>query len=176
MPGAVVARAKAWFTQAESDARTAKALRTRPAPMIEQDVGCHVAALCAQAVEKSIKGYVILNRQTPAMNHRADKYLGRLLGARPLLHYADHRGPLSELFTVTVRATVKQLLDLTPGTLDKKDVPNTEYPWPDNDDRQEIPAGAREFADADRLDAWVKVASRVSAELHKLGIAVDRGL
>jgi hypothetical protein len=49
-----------WFRQADSDARTAEALLSMPTPMQEGDVGCHVAVLCAQAIEKSLKGYVLL--------------------------------------------------------------------------------------------------------------------
>jgi hypothetical protein len=29
-----------------------------PSPVNNDDIGCHVAAMCAQAIEKSIKGYV----------------------------------------------------------------------------------------------------------------------
>jgi hypothetical protein len=91
-------RARAWAEQAESDARTAEALLERPPPMRADDVGCHVAAMCAQAVEKSIKGYVILNRGTPKLSHRADKYLPLLLGRSPLLRCKDHHSTLSTLF------------------------------------------------------------------------------
>lgn len=166
-------RAKAWFSQAESDARTATALLAQPQPMQPVDVGCHVTALCAQAVEKSIKAYVILNKSTPKMSHRADKYLVPLLSSKQLLRYPEHYALLSRLFDTGTRGAVRRLLDLTPGTLDDKNLPNTEYPWTDATGAR-TPIGASEFADHSMLQSWVQTALRVSAELHKLSIAVDR--
>jgi hypothetical protein len=171
---AAVARAKAWFAQAESDARAAKALLAGPPPMAVDDVGCHVTALCTQAVEKSIKGYLFLNGQTRKMSHRADKYLKPLLSGGQLLRYKEHRGTLSALFDAEMRGIVHRLLDLTPGTLDDKDVANTEYPWTAPAGGYQVPAGATEFGNVGLLGDWAKAAARVSAELHKLGIAVDR--
>ncbi len=81
-----VARARAWLRQAGSDARTARALLAGPAPMDDIDVGCHVSTLCAQALEKSIKGAVVLNKQTPDMTHRADKYFGVMHAEIALYH------------------------------------------------------------------------------------------
>ena len=60
--------------------------------------------MCAQAVEKSIKGYVILNKGTPKLSHRADKYLPLLLGRSPLLRYRDHHSKLSALFDSAARS------------------------------------------------------------------------
>lgn len=51
-----VNEAKTWFAQAASDLRTATALLGAPPPVDKADVGCHVAAMCAQTIEKSIKG------------------------------------------------------------------------------------------------------------------------
>lgn len=36
------------------------------------DIGCHVTAMCAQAIEKSLKGYVLLNNQEYSRDHRPD--------------------------------------------------------------------------------------------------------
>jgi hypothetical protein len=118
-----------WFQQADSDARTAEALLSMPNPMQEGDVGCHVAALCAQAIEKSLKGYMVLNGATPAMNHRPDKYLSSLLTKDdPLLRHKGHHGHLSRLFDVATKAAVCRLFDLTPGGLGNRvDAANTEY-------------------------------------------------
>lgn len=41
-------------------------------PMLEPDVGCHVAVMCAQSVEKSLKGYSYFNGTMPEMSHRPD--------------------------------------------------------------------------------------------------------
>ena len=49
--------------------------------MQEEDVGCHVAAMCSQTVEETLKGYVFLNGATPDLGHRPDKYLPQLLDA-----------------------------------------------------------------------------------------------
>ena len=38
---------RAWFQQAQSDIVTAEALLNGPIPMRNEDVGCHVTAMCA---------------------------------------------------------------------------------------------------------------------------------
>jgi len=167
-------RARAWAEQAESDARTAEALLERPPPMRVDDVGCHVTAMCAQAVEKSIKGYVILNKGTPKLSHRADKYLPLLLGRSPLLRYRDHHSKLSALFDSATKADIRSLLDLTPGSLGKPDAPNTEYPWTDATGAHR-PSGAIQFSTRSTVGQWLVTARRVSATLHKLVIAAGRG-
>ena len=168
--------AKAWFNQAESDLRAATALRDRPPPMTSEDVGCHVAAMCAQAIEKSIKAYVIVNGATPSLGHRPDKYLPQLLTKNdPLLRYKDHHRHLSKLFDLDTRRTVEALLDLTPGGKGSlTDVANTEYPWKVNGAWKGTPVGSSHFGDG-QLDVWLKLAKRVSDMLHKLLIAAQRG-
>lgn len=87
-----IEEAKVWFSQARSDFRTAEALREFANTKLKKnDVGCHSAAMCAQTIEKSIKGYMILNRVEPKLDHRPDKYLPDLLTkGNPLLRYRDH--------------------------------------------------------------------------------------
>ena len=145
----------------------------RPAPMIDQDVGCHVAALCAQALEKSLKGAVVLNKQTPDMTHRADKYFAVMLGARQLFQYAPLRSAFFGIFDQATREHVRALLDVTPGAGRAKDVPNTEYPWEDAHGTV-VPAGAETFANPELLRSWVVTARRVSAGLQKVAIAIER--
>lgn len=168
--------AKPWFTQAESDLRTANALRTVPDPMISDDVGCHVAAMCAQAIEKSIKGYVIINGATPSLDHRPDKYLPLLLTkGDPLLRHKDHHAHLSKLFDTDTRHAVKALLELTPGGQGRRtDVPNTEYPWQIAGAWTKAPAGSTQFGD-DSVAELLKLAQRIQNTLHRLGIAASRG-
>ncbi len=168
--------AKPWFTQAESDLRTANALRGAPEPMLSQDAGCHVAAMCAQAIEKSIKGYVIANGATPSLDHRPDKYLPLLLTkGDPLLRHQDHYAYLSKLFDSTTRHDIKVLLELTPGGQgNRTDVPNTEYPWKIDGVWAVAPAGSNQFGDSTAADL-LKLAKRISDTLHKLMIAASRG-
>ncbi|MBI4917949.1 MAG: hypothetical protein HY825_19080 [Acidobacteria bacterium] len=165
--------ARPWFYQAASDARAAEALVQRPAPLRREDVGCHAAAMCAQAIEKSLKGYVLLNRAEPAMDHRPDGYLPALLRGDRQLQYRDHRGRLNKLFDAPTRAAVKALLDLTPGGLGpRRDLVNTEYPWKVAN-RWRLPA-EEQFAPHAKLMAWLDAAKRVSGTLRSLWIAVDR--
>jgi hypothetical protein len=139
------------------------------------DVGCHVAAMCAQAVEKSLKAYLFLNGAPPALDHRPDGYLVALLRGDPLLRYEDHRAKLSKLFDPTTRSIVTKLLDLTPGGLGSRtDVPNTEYPWMDATNGRSPPYASPELSDALEIAEWLATAKRVSSGLHKLWIAVDR--
>lgn len=173
-----VDQADTWFAQAASDLRTAEALLGTPSPMLAADVGCHVAALCAQAVEKSIKGYVILNGATPKLGHRPDKYLPMLLTKNdPLLRHRDHHRHLSKLFDPSTTAAVGDLLDLTPGGLGSRtDVPNTEYPWKVAGSWKHVPARAPEFGDSTALAQWLKLARRVHDSLKKLVVAAGRGV
>jgi type II secretory pathway component PulM len=53
-------QSRSWLEQAQSDVRTARAVAAGPTPMNAGDVGCHLAMLCAQALEKGIKGYFVL--------------------------------------------------------------------------------------------------------------------
>jgi hypothetical protein len=175
MPSADARRARPWFGQAASDTRTAAALASQPSPMQAGDVGCHVAALCAQAVEKSIKGYVIVNGQSPRMSHRADKYLVPLLSGAPLLRFPHHHRHLSALFDSSTRAVVRRLIDLTPGTLDDKNAPNTEYPWL-SQGVWRTPGGHELFSDAETLAQWTAVARRVTTRLSQLASAAERAL
>jgi len=165
-----------WFAQAESDLRTANALRSCPIPMISNDVGCHVAAMCAQVVEKSIKGYVIVNGATPSLDHRPDKYLPLLLTKDdPLLRHRNHHAHLSKLFDSSTKHEVKTLLELTPGGKGARvDAPNTEYPWQINGAWKEVPAGSNQF-NGDSVDEMLKLARRIQNLLHKLAIAALLG-
>jgi hypothetical protein len=166
--------ARPWFVQAQSDVRTAQAIHQAPPPMNAADVGCHVAAMCAQAIEKTLKGYVFLNGATPALDHRPDGYIVAFLRAEGLLRYPGHRGALSKLFDGGTRAIVTTLLDLTPGGVgNRSDVKNTEYPWTDGDRWSFAPALAP-FEGAAVIGSWLAAAKRVSDTLGKLWIAVDR--
>ena len=142
--------------------------------MDDVDVGCHASALCAQALEKSIKGAVVLNKQTPDMTHRADKYFGVMLGAKQLFQSPVLRNAFAGIFDQQTRAQIRTLLDLTPGTTASKNVPNTEYPWTDAHGHR-TPAGATVFADRETVTAWVATARRVAVELEKVAIAIERG-
>jgi hypothetical protein len=148
-----------------------------PVPVQEGDVGCHVAALCAQSIEKSLKGYVLLNGATPAMNHRPDKYLPSLLTKDdPLLRHRGHHGYLSRLFDSETKAVVRRLFDLTPGGLGNQiGTINTEYPWVNDGEWTQAPCGHPAFSNRRVLDDWLAVTKRIRDTLRKLWIAVDRG-
>jgi HEPN domain-containing protein len=164
-----------WFRQAASDLRTAQALLQQPEPMYPVDVGCHVAALCSQTVEKSIKGYLLLNRVTPRLGHRPDGYLRRLLD-QSILQYEQHHSHLSKLFEPQTKDTVRRLLELTPGGQGHRtDVLNTEYPWQQQGQWQHAPIDAGELSDGPSLDLWLRVAQRVHDKLRALWSAADRG-
>jgi len=168
--------ARPWFKQAESDLRTANALRSVPDPMGSDDVGCHLTAMCVQAIEKSIKGYVIVNGATPSLDHRPDKYLPLLMTrGGQLLQHRDHHAHLSKLFDADTKHGVKTLLDLTPGGQGSRvDVPNTEYPWQIDGAWTTAPAGSTQFGN-DSSDERLKLTKRIVDTLHKLAIAALRG-
>ena len=68
------------------------------------------------------------------------------------------------------------MFDLTPGGLGKRvDVPNTEYPWRENGEWSQMPSEEPTFAKRTVLDEWLSAAKRISVQLHRLWIAVDRG-
>lgn len=180
MSTSAIRNARSWFHQAASDARTAEALSSAPAPMDAADSGCHVAAMCAQAIEKSLKGYLLLNGVVPGMDHRPDKYLAALLTRDGrLLQHPEHHAALARLFDAPTKAAVRELLDLTPGGRgNRHDVANTEYPWQElgGGEWRNAPHGAATFADQKLISQWLGVAVRVRAGLHKLFIAADRGM
>jgi hypothetical protein len=166
-----------WFNQAASDTRTAQALLPGPKPMEAKDVGCHIAALCSQALEKSLKGYMLLNGSDPRFDHRPDKYLVGLLAtdASPLLKYKDHRSHLAKLFTPETKDVVRTLLALTPGGRGRMtDAINTEYPWKEEAEWRQAPCDHGRFSDRSTLKSWVDTTQRVRDVFYKLWNAVDR--
>lgn len=166
--------AKAWLEQAESDARTGEAILEAVPPLREPDVGCHVAVMCAQAIEKGLKGYLYFNRTPPAMNHRPDKYLRLLLdeGGKFLRHSSHHR-ELGRLFNPEAKARLRALLDLTPGGRgNRSDLPNTEYPWSD-DSGVHVPVGHAVFMDRPTVVQWVLLAKQVTSRLRALVISAE---
>lgn len=165
-----------WLRQAESDLRAAEALRQAPHPMRTEDAGCHAAAMCAQTVEKAIKGYMVVNGSSPKLDHRPDKYLPALLNRDdPLLRHKEHHRHLSKLFDIATRRAVGDLLALTPAANGQRtNAANTEYPWQIAGAWREFPVGSPIFADA-KVERWVGLARRVKNGLHKLAIAAQRG-
>ncbi|MDT8390160.1 MAG: HEPN domain-containing protein [Lentisphaeria bacterium] len=165
-----------WLRQAESDLRVAEALRQTPAPMRPEDAGCHAAAMCAQTIEKAIKGYMVVNGSSPKMDHRPDKYLHTLLiRDSPLLRHREHYSHLSKLFDSGTRSNIEALFALTPGGHGKRtDAENTEYPWQVDGAWREVPAGSNVFADS-RVVSWLRLAKKVKNVLHKLTIAAQQG-
>lgn len=166
------ARSTAWLQQALSDVRTAEAISRGGEPMRPGDIGCHVAALCGQSIEKSLKGYVILNRAEPAKDHRPDKYLTPLLN-KQILGFEAHHPLLSKLFDPQTRSVVQNLLDRTP---DSTGGVNTEYPWHarSSPETWQAPAGAFEFSSIEAREEWLRVTKRVSETLEKLRVSVAR--
>lgn len=141
--------------------------------MLEPDVGCHVAVMCAQAVEKSIKGYLIFNGTTPEMSHRPDKYLSLLLDGGRFLRHRNHERKLGRLFDRATRTRIRGLLDLTPGGRgSRSDLPNTEYPWSDAHGTH-VPMGHVIFADRQTASQWVIDAKRLANDLHRLVISAE---
>ncbi len=174
-----VENSRPWFLQAMSDHRTATALLAVPGPMRPQDACCHVASLCAQSIEKCIKGFVFLNGGHPSLDHRPDKYLTTLLTVNgKLLRHPEHYEFLCNLFDPHTKGIVRTLLDLTPGGGGRRnDVPNTEYPWVDSTTGKwsYAPVSAPEFAGSSLSSDWVRAAGRVCAGLHRIFIGLDRG-
>lgn len=171
-----VEEARVWFAQARSDYRAATALLAQPGGMQPEDVGCHVAAMCAQAIEKSIKGYLIVSGHAPALDHRPDKYLALLLtkGGR-LLRYGRHYPRLSKLFGPPTKHHIRELFDLTPGGKGKRtDLPNTEYPWQVGGAWAKAPAGSPSFRGGSPK-RWRKLAGRVLDVLDSLMSEAELG-
>lgn len=164
--------ANAWLLQAKSDLRTAQALLLKPAPLEAGDVGCQVIAKLAQAVEKSIKGYLFLSRNEVKLTHRVDQYVHLLVDRTLDWSVPGHHDKLSELFDSDVKAKIKQLIDWTPGTQGRTDVANTEYPWVSHGVLT-APYASREFSRIE-LRAYEKVVSRIVGTLGKLWSAFSR--
>lgn len=173
-----------WFEQAGSDLRIAQLLLASnelSERLAEQGVSlelgdhdCHCAAMCSQTLEKSIKGYMIVNGTQPKMNHRPDKYLRKLLDDNSsLLRHKQHKKRLSALFDTKTKSVIRELFDLTPGGLGSRtDVPNTEYPWMNDDAWQHAP---KTDVLLPELKGWVDISRRVHTTLYKLAISAIQG-
>lgn len=170
-------QARPWFTQAASDLRVAKALLAGHESLEEGDIGCHVAAMCSQTLEKALKAYVIVNRVTPRLGHRPDGYIRKLLEREgPMLRHRTHYGHLSKLFDQKTKREIIELFGLTPGGRGMgNDYPNTEYPWKEGGEWKQTPFAAPEFNDRRRLEQWFNLARRVNNKLLGLAIAAERG-
>lgn len=141
------------------------------------DVACHVTALCAQTVEKALKGYLILNRRVARLDHRPDRYLRLLLerdGA--FLRYRSHHPELARLFDTRTRSAVVDLLSQTPGARNgaRTDEPNSEYPWQVEGEWRHAPADAAHDPPPDVLGARLELTRRVLDVLDRLRSAAER--
>jgi len=158
-------RTVAWLAQAESDHRTAQRLeamagrREALRPMEDDDLGCHVAAMCAQCAEKTIKAlYAREFGRDPPATHRFDRLgsvLARSTGVATVL-----RG-----LPVPVRARLRALCALSPGA--GPGPANTEYPWSDGRGGWVTPAGAAPFADPAIRRQWIVDAGRLLAAIRR---------
>ncbi len=181
-----VSGARPWLEQAASDLRSARLLfryvsdTQAPAPddFARPDAGCHIAAMCAQTIEKSIKGYMILNGATPKLDHAPNKYLPPLLSKtrpNPILYYQDHQRSLQSLFDQDTRAIINELQNFTPGASGQRtDLANTEYPWKEAGDWSHAPCGAAQFAEYEDWKRWIGVATRIHVCLHGLLASAQR--
>lgn len=192
-------QANLWMLQARSDLRVAKRLlglwpidegvmvallENVPAYLALErgDLGCHIAAACAQCMEKSIKGYLIANGTTPRLDHRPHLYIPRLLGNTEgdrLLRHKNHYAKLSGLLTTAVRGAINELFTMTPGGGGERrtDVPNTEYPWKDdpNEGYRHTPYAHEQFASRGRVNDWYVHTNAVYGGLSKLVLALASG-
>jgi hypothetical protein len=162
-----------WLDQARCNARTAEAIAQQPRrPMLEDDIGCHVALLCAQSIEKCIKGCMLLIGMEAPMSHDVEARIDAFL--QQAATRGRRKGPeqqLAELFRARgVRRWARTLLSWTPGAA-TADQPNYEYPWPDRAE-VEIPCGHALFADADERDEWITHARTLSDGAKKIAEAM----
>lgn len=161
-----IGEARPWLDQAQSDLRIARVLIDHPASLKDGDVGCHVVAMCAQVIEKSIKAYLVVIGIDFKSNHRPDKYIGPLLMGTGLRHSDDVK-KLSRLFDPQTRSVVRGILDLTPGGKGTDfTIKNTEYPWKVNNRWCERPADSAHFG-LEYARTAIKVATRVAEGLAK---------
>lgn len=163
-------QSRSWLEQARSDLRTAQAVKECPSPMEVRDVGCHLALLCAQALEKSIKGYFILCGKSSSNTHRADKFVATLIRTK-CGRLENQFKDISALFNTATKGTIRDLVNLTPGTLGANNVPTTEYPWDPGSGGMSTPVGHPAFSNAVH---WLADTKRVVDTLEKLRIAETR--
>ncbi|GEM_PF-5992290 len=176
MSARLVRQSKIWLEQAASDVRVANDLFARIGQLQDGDAGCHIALLCAQAIEKGIKAYLVLNGRTNIANHRPDKELQPLLRGL-ILQYPDHHSKLSQIFSPPIKATVRNLLGMTPGSKESgQHKPNTEYPWKQEGEWAANPVSYTPFQDQANLTNWLAHSKTIVIGLQKLIISVDRSL
>jgi HEPN domain-containing protein len=169
-----ISRAILWIQRAQSDARTAEAILTRRVKLDDRNVGCHVALLCAQSIEKCIKGCLLLVGGEAKLTHDIaniiDDILSRVAAKRKSTGSEQN---LNGLFrSPGVRKRVTQLLAWTPGNATPEQ-PNYEYPWPARVE-SEVPTGHELFKDADEQSDWVTHAKTLSDGAAKVAEALRR--
>lgn len=140
--------------------------------MKARDVGCHLALLCAQALEKGIKGYFVLCGNSNSNTHCVDKFVITLLRTK-CGRLENQFSQVSRLFNKATKDTIRELVEFTPGTLGKNNVPTTEYPWVSGPGMS-CPVGYKAFSSSTHQKRWLKDAERVVVSLEKLRIAESR--
>jgi hypothetical protein len=174
-----ISRATLWIRQAQSDANTAEAIASRPGKLDKRDVGCHVALLCAQSLEKSVKGCLLLVGVEAPLNHdvadKIDTILSRLLKGKGK-GKGKLNGPVQHLKALFeergLRPAIAKLRAWTPGAATCGE-PNYEYPWPAHAETQ-VPTGHVLFEDpSDHFD-WVLKAKSLSDGAAKVAEAMRR--
>jgi HEPN domain-containing protein len=165
----------AWIEQARSDARTAAHVMIAGRSIFAGDIGCHVALLCAQSLEKCIKGCMFLVGQTPRLTHSVETAIDSIVVQACQRRDGDVRKRLPELFRARgVRGTVRQLLAMTPGNAEP-DEPNYEYPWRADAARDsELPYAHTLFERVADQREWVRIALHLADETAKIVQALLR--
>ena len=165
-----------WLGQARSDARAAAAIAKGGSPLDPGDLGCHIALLCAQALEKCVKGCMLLVGQTPTATHAVEKDIDSLLRAASGYRSGAPQFGLRDAYRASgVRRITKQLLDWTPGNA-KSDELNYEYPWRVTRAAElATPFGHPAFEDPSDHREWVRVTTTLVEHAAKIASASRRG-
>jgi hypothetical protein len=166
------AKGEAYQRQAESDYRIARCLRTLhngASPLC--DTRCHIAAMCQQAIEKSVKGLYIAFGMTPKRTHQV---AGLIIDMVTVATTAIG-SQLCQLFSPSAKRAVRELGELVPKSNPNdpdQAARNNEYPFSRGHDWM-APCDDSAFHDAE-IARYLQETGRIVKGVTRIRAAIYR--
>ena len=158
--------------QAQSDYQIARCLRAlQNGPLLARDARCHIASMCQQSIEKSVKSLYVAMRLTPKRTHQVTGLIIDMITVAS----GTIRSQLCRVFSPSARQVACELGDLVPKSNlnDPSQVArNNEYPFLIN--REWIaPCDDSAFRDGE-ITRFLREAGRIVDGVTRIRAAIYR--
>jgi hypothetical protein len=167
-------KAESYQRQARSDQRVARFLNgERNVRLPNGDGRCHVAAMCQQSIEKSVKSLCIALKMTPARTHQIMDYVIALTQGP---YIPRLRSQINRLFSSDVRVVIEELCNLVPKSNQEDPFQtsrNTEYPYL-NRPGWIAPCDSEAFNN-NEIARYLRVAGRIVDGVTRIQIIINIG-